>query len=283
MIMMEYCNGGTLEQFRRTMLDNGVSLPEALFSHWASQLVRALACLHYGRQTDTNPENYRTIYQNDMAFRNIFINQKDGSLLPNVKLSDFGQAFFADEAEQFADGLENQCSGWSVEDDVEAAGWLFFDLFINDLPVTADGEPFNHRRHAVNSQSVHVIDYEDDEDSDWIVISTEKWQDISKIFGRYSIALAEQWPSQKYSDAMRKFIHQMIKRQDSWSLADEIEPLAKRIMPILTEPLLFDEEWEHVTRVHRPLDRVDGAEDDGDEAVYDEMEALGESMAGPCL
>jgi len=45
----------------------------------------------------------------------------------------------------------------------------------------------------------------------------------------------------------------MIKRQDSWSLADEIEPLAIRVMPILAEPLLFDEEWEHVMRVYRSL------------------------------
>jgi len=117
------------------------------------------------------------------------------------------QAFFADQAEQFADELENQHSGWSVEDDVEAAGWLLFDLFINDLPVTVDGEPLNHRRHTTNPRPVHIIDYEDDEDPDWIVVSTEKWQDISKIFSRYSIALAEQWLSQKYSDAMRRFIH----------------------------------------------------------------------------
>ncbi|KAH9988000.1 hypothetical protein F4779DRAFT_638509 [Xylariaceae sp. FL0662B] len=126
-MILQHCNGGSLQQLRDRYMENGKPVPEHFIWHVARQLSQAIAYLHFGRAPE-HSENMRNteapIYNCNIKMTNTFLHYlpRDETnpmtqvlgerVFPLLVLSNFGSAATPGHRREYDEGIDTYAIGY---------------------------------------------------------------------------------------------------------------------------------------------------------------------------
>ncbi|RYP61469.1 hypothetical protein DL769_007695 [Monosporascus sp. CRB-8-3] len=195
-LYFEYCNGGTLEEFRDKYFEKLRPVPEHFIWLVAQRLAEAIRFFNFGAEPGTDDEKvpWDVIYHRDLAPNNVCIHypsRSDASRLPragfsenafpDIVLIDFGlSALESDDDALLRPAIfwdKNEADEW---EDIYMMGKILRQLCQTHIPVPIDDDDFNDwgdRPECVRMATVNdYLDAADTPYSDQLIAILEEFE-----------------------------------------------------------------------------------------------------------